>query len=89
MTSIHDLHDIASLLGVELRHHNGLPKGWYSPSLRVISTMRDMAVWDYKTTLARELGHAFHSLAIDLEVTPHILEIYLKERPHILKELAA
>ena len=34
-------------------------------------------------------GHAFHSLAIDLEVTPRILEIYLKERPHILKELAA
>ncbi|MGJ4169947.1 ImmA/IrrE family metallo-endopeptidase [Corynebacterium macclintockiae] len=132
MTSIHDLHDIANLLGVKLRHHNGLPKGWYSPSLRVISTMRDMAVWDYKTTLAHELGHAvyndqktgnrdfdrrqearadrfaakllinddelkhlapwhghdFHSLAIDLEVTPHILEIYLKERPHILKELA-
>lgn len=104
-----------------------------SPSLRVISTMRDMAVWDYKSTLAHELGHAryndrktghdnfdqrqeeragrfaakllinydelklfapwhgtdFHSLAIDLEVTPHILEVYLKQHPHILKELAA
>lgn len=44
MTSIHDLHDIADLLGVKLRHHNGLPKGWYSPSLRVLSTLRDMAV---------------------------------------------
>ena len=37
------------------------PQGWYSPSLRVISTMRDMAVWDYKSTLAHELGHAVYN----------------------------
>lgn len=61
MTSIHDLHDMAYILGVELRHHDGLPKGWYSPSLRVISTMRGMAVWDYKSTLAHELGHAVYN----------------------------
>ena len=133
MTSIHDLHDMAYIMGVELRHHHGLPKGWYSPSLRVISTMRGMTVWDYKSTLAHELGHAvyndqktghddfdqrqedradrfaakllinddelrhlapwhgndFHSLAIDLEVTPKLLDVYLKVHPHILKEIAA
>lgn len=133
MTSIHDLHDMAYLMGVELHHHHGPSKGWYSPSLRVISTMCDMAVWDYKSTLAHELGHAIyndrktghdnfnqrqeeradrfaakllinddelrhlapwhgndlHSLAIDLEVTSHLLEIYLKPHPHIQKEIAA
>lgn len=133
MTSIHDLHDMACIMGVELRHHHGLPKGWYSPSLRVISTMRDMAVWDYKSTLAHELGHAvyndqktghadfdqrqedradrfaakllinedelkhlapwhgtdYHSLAIDLEVTPELLDTYLTNHPHILKGLTA
>ena len=133
MTSIHDLHDMAYIMGVELRHHHGLPKGWYSPSLRVISTMRGMTGWDYKSTLAHELGHAvyndqktghedfdqrqedradrfaakllinhnelrhlapwhgtdFHSLAIDLEVTPRLLEVYLKQHPNVLKEIAA
>ena len=128
MTSIHDLHDMAHIMGVELRHHDGLPKGWYSPSLRVISTKRGMAVWDYKSTLAHELGHAvyndqktghddfdqrqedranrfaaklliaeadlarlapwhgndLHSLAIDLEVTPELLETYLKHHPRCL-----
>ena len=133
MTSIHDLHDMAHIMGVELRHHNGLPKGWYSPSLRVISTMRGMTVWDYKSTLAHELGHAvyndqktghddfdqrqedradrfaakllinddelkhlapwhgtdYHSLAIDLEVTPRLLNVYIRQHPNIMKELAA
>lgn len=133
MTSIHDLHDMAYIMGVELRHHHGLPKGWYSPSLRVISTMRGMTVWDYKSTLAHELGHAvyndqktghedfdqrqedradrfaakllinddelrhlapwhgtdLHSLAIDLEVTPRLLEVYLHQHPNVLKEIAA
>lgn len=133
MTSIHDLHDMAHIMGVELRHHHGLPKGWYSPSLRVISTMRGMAVWDYKSTLAHELGHAvyndqktgrddfdqrqedradrfaakllisddelkhlapwhgtdYHSLAIDLEVTPRLLKVYLRQHPNILKGMAA
>lgn len=133
MTSIHDLHDMACIMGVELRHHHGLPKGWYSPSLRMISTMRGMTVWDYKSTLAHELGHAvyndqktghadfdqrqedradrfaakllinddelkhlapwhgtdLHGLAIDLEVTPRLLEVYLKQHPNVLKEIAA
>lgn len=61
MTSVHDLHAMAYIMGVELRHHHGLPKGWYSPSLRVISTMRGMTVWDYKSTLAHELGHAVYN----------------------------
>lgn len=61
MTSIHDLHDMAHMLGVSLRHHDGAPKGWYSPSLRAISTKRDMAVWDYKSTLAHELAHAVYN----------------------------
>ncbi|WP_426707586.1 ImmA/IrrE family metallo-endopeptidase [Corynebacterium auriscanis] len=61
MTSIHDLHDMAYIMGVNLQHHHGLPKGWYSPSLRTISTMYDMAVWDYKSTLAHELGHAVYN----------------------------
>ncbi len=34
-------------------------------------------------------GTDYHSLAIDLEVTPHILEVYLKQHPHILKGLTA
>lgn len=130
MTSIHELHDMAELLGVHLRHHDGDPKGWYSPSLRTISTKRGMAVWDYKSTLAHELAHAvygdektdhghfdqrqetradrfaakllinphqlhdvalwhrndLHALAIDLEVTPTLLEIYLEAHPLNLKE---
>ena len=133
MISIHDLHDMAYSLGVTLRHHDGLPKGWYSPSLRVISTKRGMAVWDYKSTLAHELGHAVYNdqktghddfdkrqedrankfaaelliteadlahlapwhgndlvgLALDLEVTPELLETYLTTHPHILKGLTA
>lgn len=61
MISLHELHDLAHRLGVELRHHTGLPKGWYSPSERAISTMRDMPIWDYKSTLAHELGHAVYN----------------------------
>lgn len=130
MTSIHDLHDMAWMLHVELTHHDGGAKGWYSPSLRRISTRRGMAVWDYKSTLAHELAHAYYndehtpnghfnqrqetradrmaarllinrehlenllpwhgndfiSLAIDLEVTPHLLEVYLNMHPLNQKE---
>lgn len=133
MTSIHDLPDMAYILGVELRHHHGDPKGWYSPRWHVISTKRGMDVWDYKSTLAHELGHSvyndqktghddfdqrqedranrfaaklliteadltrlapwhgndLHSLAIDLEVTPELLDTYLTQHPHILKGLTA
>lgn len=60
MISIHDLQDMAHLLGVTLTHHNEGKKGWYSPSLRTISTRRGMAVWDYKSTLAHEIGHAMY-----------------------------
>ena len=52
---------MAYIMGVTLQHHHGPPKGWYSPSLRVISTMHNMAVWDYKSTLAHELGHAVYN----------------------------
>lgn len=61
MISIHDLHDIAAMLGVTLNYHDGAPKGWYSPSRRTISTKRGMAVWDYKSTLAHELAHAYYN----------------------------
>lgn len=61
MTSMHDLHDMAYIMGINLQHHHGLPEGCYSPSLRTISTMHDMAVWDYITTLAHELEHAVYN----------------------------
>lgn len=60
MISNHDLHQIAYDLGVSLARHDGGPKGWYSPSMRTISTRRGMAIWDYKSTLAHELGHAHY-----------------------------
>lgn len=58
LTSIHDLHQIAYGLDVTLTHHDHGPLGWYSPKQRRISTRRGLAVWDYKTILAHELGHA-------------------------------
>lgn len=60
MTSIHELHDLAHLLGVTLTHHDGMPKGWYSHNHRLISTKRGMSVSDYKSTLAHELAHAYY-----------------------------
>ena len=60
MTSIHDLHDHAHRLGVTLTHHDKGPPGFYIDSCRTISTRRGMAVWDYKSVLAHELGHAVH-----------------------------
>lgn len=58
--SIHDLHQIAYDLRVPLTHHDHGPPGWYSRSMKRISTRRGMAVWDYKTVLAHELGHAHY-----------------------------
>lgn len=133
MTTITRLLDLAHELGVHLQHHDGGPLGWYSRSLRTISTRRGLSVWDYKTTLAHELGHAYygdsmtacgrrhtrqerradlyaakllidrtqlvdlalwhredaHGLAIDLEVTPDLLELYLDTYPlHLTGETA-
>ncbi|WP_426716488.1 ImmA/IrrE family metallo-endopeptidase [Corynebacterium auriscanis] len=133
MTSIHELHQIAHDMGITLTHHTHGPPGFYIDEYRVISTRKGMAVWDYKSVLAHELGHAHHkdrrsghkhfddrqekradeyaarllicphrlrhlapwhrhdrhSLAIDLEVTPKLLETYLKMYPNVLKGLAA
>lgn len=133
MTTIHALHDMAHRLGVELTHHDHGLSGFYIDSSRTISTRRGMAVWDYKSVLGHELGHAtykdrrnghlyfdhmqelradrfaanllisdvdlrylapwhgndLHGLAIDLEVTPKLLEIYLQLHPDLLKVDAA
>lgn len=133
MISIHELHQLIHDLDITLLHHDGEPKAWYSHIHRAISTKRGMAIWDYKSSLAHELGHAIYrdrrtnhahydqiqerradefaaellideneirdallwhrndldSLAVDLEVTPHLLGIYLKMNPHLLKEEAA
>lgn len=59
-TSTTDLHHIANDLGVTLRHHNGGKKAWYSPKLRTISTRRGLPIWEYKSSLAHELGHAVY-----------------------------
>ena len=58
MILIHDLHQMAHGLGVQLVHHDDGDKGWFSETYRVISTRRGMPVWDYKSTLAHELAHA-------------------------------
>lgn len=99
----------------------------------MISTRKGMAIWDYKSVLAHELGHAYYrdqrtghasfdekqeqradeyaanllididtlrhlapwhgddmkSLAIDLEVTPKLLDVFLQLHPQALKGLAA
>lgn len=60
MISIHDLHAIAHELGVTLQHHDGGKIAWYSPSMKRISTQRGLQIWDYKSALAHELGHAIH-----------------------------
>ncbi|RAV34750.1 ImmA/IrrE family metallo-endopeptidase [Corynebacterium heidelbergense] len=60
MTSIGDLHDLAYRLGITLGHHHGGPKAWYSASTRRISTRWWLPVWEYKSSLAHELGHAIH-----------------------------
>ncbi|OFT90693.1 ImmA/IrrE family metallo-endopeptidase [Corynebacterium sp. HMSC28B08] len=115
-------------------HHTHGPPDFYIDKYRVISTRTNMAVWDYKSVLAHELGHAHprdrrsgnkyfddrqekradeyathllicppprlrhlapwhghdHSgLAIDLEVTPKLLETYMKMYPNALKGLVA
>lgn len=130
--SIHDLHQIAHNLGIEISHHTGGKIAWFSPTLKLISTHRGLTIWDYKSALAHELGHAingdqhinhhyfndcqerradeyaakllidhedlhdlflwhgndFASLAIDLEVTPHLLEVYLNMNPLNQREIA-
>lgn len=60
MTSIHELHQIAHDMGVKLTHHTHGPPGFYIDRYRVISTRQWMAVWDYKSVLAHELGHAHY-----------------------------
>lgn len=60
MTSIHDLHQLAHDMGVELTHHDHDTPGFYLDTYRVISTRRGLAVWDYKSVLAHELGHAYY-----------------------------
>lgn len=133
MTTITRLHQLAHDMGVQLRHHDHGPLGWFSQSMRIISTRRGLAIWDYKTVLAHELGHAhygdaatacahphkrqeiranrfaagllinrdqlrdlarwhkndLHALALDLEVTPTILDVYLDIHPLKDEELAA
>lgn len=60
MTSIHDLHQIAHDMGIRLTHHTGGIPGFYLDTYKTISTRRSMAIWDYKTVLAHELGHAHY-----------------------------
>lgn len=48
------------MIGVTTTHHRTGPKGWYSPSLRRISTRRGLSIADYRATLAHELGHAVY-----------------------------
>lgn len=55
-----DLQHLAERMGVRLQRHTGGVKGWYSDSLRVISTRRGLTIAEYRTTLAHELGHAHH-----------------------------
>lgn len=60
MTSIHDLHQTAHDMGITLTHHDhGIP-GIYLDQYKTISTRRGMAIWDYKSVLAHELGHAHY-----------------------------
>lgn len=120
-------------MGITLTHHTHDTPGFYLDKYRIISTRKGMAVWDYKSVLAHELGHAHYrdkrnehlyfderqerradefaanllididtlrhlapwhgddmkSLAIDLEVTPKLLDVFLQLHPQALKGLAA
>lgn len=120
-TTITDLHIMCEMLNIHRRHHNTGPPGWYHPGPpRIISTMRGLKIWDYKTILAHEIGHAvysdtactgrwkdqqerrvnrlaarllidpdefttaaqwhgndFHGIALELEVTPDLLDVFL------------
>lgn len=58
--SNHDLHQLANDFGVTLQHHDGGTKAWYSPKYRLISTRRGLPIWEYKSSLAHELGHALY-----------------------------
>lgn len=60
MTTIHDLHDLASTLGVTLHHHAHGTKGWYHHPTKQISTLAGLPVAEYKSTLAHELAHAHY-----------------------------
>lgn len=59
-TSNHDLAAIAEWLEVDTTHHAGGPKGWYSPSRRLISTRSGLTIAEYRSTLSHELGHAYY-----------------------------
>lgn len=45
---------------ITLKHHTHDTPGFYLEKYRVISTRKGMAVWDYKSVLAHELGHAHY-----------------------------
>lgn len=120
VTTITDLHVMCEVLKVGRTHHHTGPLGWYHHRRRTISTRRGLRIWDYKTTLAHEIGHVMygdqgctgqwsdlqerradrvaarllidqdrlheavqwngndlHGIALDLEVTPDILDVYL------------
>lgn len=57
---IPQLHQLAENMGVQLIRHTGGLKGWYDHATRTISTRRGMAVHQYRSTLAHELGHAWY-----------------------------
>lgn len=54
------LHQFADDLGVKLIRHSGGIKGWYDHPARTLSTRRGMSIAQYRSTLAHELGHAWH-----------------------------
>ena len=60
MITCPDLARMAEQMGVTLRRHDGGKKGWYSDRYRAISTRRGLSIAEYRSTLAHELGHAWH-----------------------------
>lgn len=57
---IPQLQQLAEDMRIRLIRHTGGIKGWYDHPTRTISTRRGMAVQQYRSTLAHELGHAWH-----------------------------
>ncbi|MGV0868743.1 ImmA/IrrE family metallo-endopeptidase [Corynebacterium kalidii] len=61
-TTITDLHIICEILNIHRRHHDTGPLGWYQPGPpKTISTKKGLRIWDYKTVLAHEIGHAAYN----------------------------
>ena len=58
--SNHDLAQLAHNHHITTTHHTTGPKGYWSPSRRLISTRRGLTIAQYRSTFAHELGHALH-----------------------------